>query len=83
MSYSHHGAPPSGRAILNGRGGAIRTLDLMLPKHALYQAKLHPDVYQRYFSVAIKSFNAIKGDAGERQTAQPSVLYPTRLSTTP
>lgn len=26
----------------NGRGGEIRTLDLLLPKQALYQAKLHP-----------------------------------------
>ena len=26
----------------NGRGGEIRTPDLLLPKQALYQAKLHP-----------------------------------------
>ena len=29
----------------NGRDGEIRTLDLLLPKQALYQAKLRPDFY--------------------------------------
>gem|GEM_PF-3476083 len=29
--------------IGNGRDGEIRTLDLLLPKQALYQAKLRPD----------------------------------------
>ena len=29
--------------ILNGRGGEIRTRDLLVPNQALYQAKLHPE----------------------------------------
>jgi hypothetical protein len=28
---------------LNGRGGGIRTPDILLPKQARYQAALHPD----------------------------------------
>ena len=29
--------------VFSGRGGGIRTRDLLLPKQALYQAKLRPD----------------------------------------
>ena len=35
------GAPGAGK---NGRGRGIRTLDIQLPKLALYQAELYPDV---------------------------------------
>ena len=32
----------------NGRGDRIRTCDLVVPNHALYQAKLRPDLsYQK------------------------------------
>ncbi len=34
LSYSHH----------NGRGGGIRTPDILLPKQARYQTALHPEV---------------------------------------
>jgi hypothetical protein len=34
---------PGGSFPENGRDGEIRTLDLLLPKQALYQAKLRPD----------------------------------------
>ncbi len=30
-----------------GRGGGIRTLDILLPKQARYQAALRPDIYAR------------------------------------
>lgn len=30
--------------ILNGRGGEIRTHDFLLPKQALYQAELRPEI---------------------------------------
>ena len=32
-----------GRMILNGRGGEIRTPDILLPKQARYQTALHPE----------------------------------------
>ncbi len=31
---------------MTGRGDWIRTSDLMLPKHAHYQAVLHPDLFR-------------------------------------
>jgi hypothetical protein len=36
-------AIPGNPRLENGRDGEIRTLDLLLPKQALYQAKLRPD----------------------------------------
>ena len=33
-----------GMRAKNGRGNRTRTCDLMLPKHALYQTELYPDV---------------------------------------
>lgn len=43
----------------NGRDGRTRTDDIMLPKHALYQAELRPvirDIKIKKVSLAIKKF---------------------------
>lgn len=40
---------PRDRVTKHGRGDTVRTCDLMLPKHPLYQAELRPECYANYY----------------------------------
>ncbi len=50
--------PPSGDKLKNGRGGEIRTPDILVPNQARYQTTLHPDE-ARHITVT--------GGAGQKQ----------------
>jgi hypothetical protein len=50
-----------------GRGRGIRTLDIQLPKLALYQAELYPDI-RNYRSHREPKPSNVKGDHPPRQT---------------
>ena len=55
----------------DGRGGEIRTRDLLLPKQALYQAKLHPELqapshtHASIVSTTSKLADVVRASGGE------------------
>jgi hypothetical protein len=55
----------------NGRGGEIRTRDLLLPKQALYQAKLRPDDWLRPSGNGRSRHRIHQGVANKIFLAQP------------
>ena len=52
-----YGRNSKASAVLTGRGGEIRTPDILLPKQARYQATLHPDRRAETISPHAKKVN--------------------------
>ena len=62
-----------------GRGRGIRTLDIQLPKLALYQAELYPDIRNHRSRPRNKPSN-VKGSDTPRQSNLPATRTPHRTT---
>jgi hypothetical protein len=91
VSYSHHqeavarsDSIPEGLLLSvamtrgSGRGGGIRTPDILLPKQARYQTALHPD-YGGHRPRAARSVPALRGGSNAQQNGFPRCLISERI----